>query len=366
MTIVQIVRSPAGGIRKHVMDVIQHFVARGDRVILVADLSSGDETFKKQVNEDWFKDVKVIHLSIHRSPHPSDLKNLWKLFKILKPMKPEIIHGHGAKGGMYARILGGAKKSVYSPHGGSLHANYGALKNYLYQLVEKLLLPFTGRVVVESQYTNKQFKKLISEGFQRVSINYNGIAFPHERPQKKPLKYRVAALGLLRELKGFDLLIRAAEELSVEYPDLKVKISGEGEERESLQQLITKLHLEEVVELTGEVESPLQTYEWADVVVVPSRFESFGLVALEAMAQGVPVIVSYTGGLMELVEHGETGRIFTRDSSSDLAEVLRTTFQHWELTQKYAEKAFEVAKSKYTMEHMLLGLEKTYSLLTKR
>ena len=344
------------------MDVIRHLRSQNHTVILITDATTGDDSFKKTSQEDWFKDVKVINRPITRNPHYTDFKNLWELYKYLKPINPDIVHGHGAKGGMYARILG-RRRSVYSPHGGSLHANYGSFKNYLYQLVEKLLLPLTGRVVVESRYTFQQFRKLISEGFQRVSINYNGIDFPEKQPAKPELTYKVAALGLLRELKGFDLLIRASAELKIDYPQLKVKISGEGEERPKLEKLIEDLKVTDIVELTGEVESPKDTYEWADIVVVPSRFESFGLVALEAMSQGVPVLVAYTGGLIELVEHGETGRIFTRNSPRDLAEMLKTAFENWSMTKEMTTNAFSATKHKYSKKQMLEGLDKTYKAL---
>lgn len=344
------------------MDVIRHLVSKDHTVILITDTTSGDDSFKKQCQEEWFKDVKVINRPIARNPHHSDVKNLWELHKYLKPINPDVVHGHGAKGGIYARILG-RRKSVYSPHGGSLHANYGSLKNYLYQLTEKILLPLTGRILVESRYTYKQFRKLISEGFQRVSINYNGIDFPENQPEKPKLSYKVAALGLLRELKGFDLLIRAAAEVRLDFPELKVKISGEGEERPHLEKLIEDLKVKDIVELTGEVESPNETYQWADLVVVPSRYESFGLVALEAMSQGVPVLVAYTGGLIELVEHGETGRIFTRNSPRDLAEMMRSAFEKWSFTREMAANAYKTTKKQYGKQQMLEGLDKTYAAL---
>lgn len=345
--------------------MIKHLVDQKHQVILVTDVSGGDESFRELSQKDWFKNVKLISLSIHRSPHFSDFKNIWRLFKELGPLRPHIVHGHGAKGGIYARFLGG-RRSVYSPHGGSLHGNYGKFKNYIYQLIERLLLPLTGIVLVESRYTSLQFRKLISESFPRLEINYNGIAFPEKAPEKPKLRFQVAALGFLRELKGFDLFIRAAAELKSEYPQLRIKITGAGNEYENLHQLILDLDVEDIVQLTGRWDSPQEVYSWADLVVVPSRYESFGLVALEAMAQGVPVVVAYAGGLVELVTHGENGRIFTRGSSSDLAEALRASFEKWDLTQIMAEKAFSVAKSKYSLDHMLSGIDKVYRTLGDR
>lgn len=365
MTIVQIVRAPAGGIRKHVVDLCQYFVSQGHRVVLVTDLSGADHSFKKTVQEDWFKEIKLINLAIPRSPHPRDLINLLQLAQILFRIKPDVVHGHGAKGGIYARLLGG-RRSVYSPHGGSLHGNYGAFQNFVYQSIEKLLLPLTGWVLLESQYTFNKFRSLVSQTFQRVSVNYNGIVFPAAKPIKSDLQYRVAALGLLRELKGFDLLVRAAAELKAEYPKLKIKISGEGEERKALTDLIKGLHVSEIVELAGEVEDPKATYNWTDLVVVPSRFESFGLVALEAMSEGVPVIAAQTGGLVELIRPGETGRLFTVGDSQDLVRALREAFQNWGLMKTMAANAFEIAKSQYTHQHMLLGVQKTYQHLLEK
>ena len=364
MKIVQILRSPSGGIRKHVMDILKHFQTQGHQLVLITDLTSSDKSFKDLSTEPWFEEVKVVSLPIHRLPHHSDFKNIWQLFRLFREIQPDIVHGHGAKGGLYARVLG-RRRSIYSPHGGSLHANYGALANYLYTLMEKILLPMTGRVLVESQYTFRQFQKLVSYGFSRIAVNYNGIDFPANLKKPSEFQFRVAALGLLRELKGFDLLIRAAAELKSEYPKLKVKICGDGPEKPKLAELIEQMQVQDHVELVGESETPDQVYEWANLVVVPSRYESFGLVALEAMAQGIPVVVAYTGGLIELVTHGETGRIFTRDSSADLAEVLRQAFDSWDLSCDMAERGYLDVKSKYRMEQMISGVEKTYNELAR-
>ncbi len=360
-TIVQIVRTPAGGIRKHVLDICMDRVRRGDRVILVTDLREADELFKAHGELDWFKQMKLILLDIPRNPHPKDILNLVQLKWTLRGFNIDLFHGHGAKGGIYGRLLGGRRKSIYSPHGGSLHGNYGPLKNRIYFLVEKLLLPVTGKVLVESQYTYQQFRSKVSTAFERVAINFNGLNFPDTMPLLTQPRHRIVALGLLRQLKGFDLLVRAAGSLKNDFPDLRVEIYGDGEERASLAALIGKLKLERHVFLMGETESPNTVYGASDLVVVPSRFESFGLVALEAIASGKPVVAASTGGLIELIRPGETGRLFASENVDELVRSVRAAFENWPLTEEMARTAFKYAREKHSLSGMLDGLEKAYN-----
>ena len=120
------------------------------------------------------------------------------------------------------------------------------------------------------------------------------------------------SVGRLESLKGIDLLLRASAYINSPKP-LKVLIAGGDSEtsyrNQYLASLVEKLNLNEIVDFIGQVDHQdlPQYYNAADVCVVPSLYESFGLVALESMACGTPVIASRVGGLPTIIKHGSTG-----------------------------------------------------------
>ncbi len=144
----------------------------------------------------------------------------------------------------------------------------------------------------------------------------------------------VLYVGRLEWRKGIETLIHAVRALIDEHPDLKLYIVGGGRtkasislESEELRQnmdLIKKLHLEENIEFIGprqQIEL-YQYYSAADIAVVPSYYEPFGITPLEAMACGTPVVASLTGGLQFTVHHGVTGYLAEPQNASDLAEKI--------------------------------------------
>ncbi len=134
---------------------------------------------------------------------------------------------------------------------------------------------------------------------------------PHARtlPLDRPIV--IGAAGRLVARKGFDVLIRAAGLLRAQGVALEVRIAGTGEQQADLQRLIAQLQLEDTVQLLGFVADMGGFYQGLDVSVCPSIWESYGLVAIEAFAYGLPVVGADTDGLPEVVTDGVNGLCIT-------------------------------------------------------
>jgi glycosyltransferase involved in cell wall biosynthesis len=135
-------------------------------------------------------------------------------------------------------------------------------------------------------------------------------------------------IGRINSWKGQDLLVEATAALS---PTLRgkidIKFAGAtfeaGQEAEELARLVDKAGIQGQVQFEGFVKDPFDFYQWADIVVVPSKKpEPFGLVAVEAMAHGRPVIAANHGGLMEIVVHERTGLLFEPGNAQALSAML--------------------------------------------
>ncbi|PIP92440.1 MAG: hypothetical protein COW00_00935 [Bdellovibrio sp. CG12_big_fil_rev_8_21_14_0_65_39_13] len=357
--IVQILRAPAGGIRKHVYDILEHLSHQNDVTqIFITNIHDTDSPVPVYSN------LKVFDLPIVDQPGFSDFKNLFRIFNILKNENVTVIHGHGAKGGIYCRLISSllSAKSIYTPHGGSLHRVYGALKNRLYSLIEFLLIPFTDLFIFESHYSYETFCSNVCKINDSFLINYNGVDIPpfqatHHYQKGQPLK--LASFGLLRHLKGHDIIIEACAMLKMNGIPFEYSIYGSGEQLDFLSSLITEEQLQNHIFFKNYSESVEREMLKFDFIVHPSRFESFGYVPVEAMSVKVPVITSFEGGLKEVVD--ETCGFIAKDNkASTYFEILKNLYNNSASLEPMIESAYLKVKTKFSKSVMTKKLEKIY------
>lgn len=187
-----------------------------------------------------------------------------------------------------------------------------------------------------------------------VEMIYNGVDVrefsPRERVHRKASVLRVGAAGRLIAGKGFEVLIEAAQRLYGVVP-VEVLIAGEGPERASLEALSMRCP-GVPVRFLGVVSDMADFWSRCDIAVVPSTFliESFGMVAVEAMACGVPVIASANGGLREIVVDGVTGFSIQPGSSEQLAQHISTYFADERLRRSHATAARQRAEDVFSLD----------------
>ncbi len=364
--IVQILRSPAGGIRKHVLDILDNLSNPNLKQIFITNtLESDIDLSYLSLNPH----IEIFHVNIKEKPGISDLINLIIIFKILFFKKVDVIHGHGAKGGMYARILAFflRVKCLYTPHGGSLHRVHGELKNKLYDFIEKCLLPLTDVFLFESFYTAETYTQNIGDPASSKAlkvINYNGVDIPSfkaEHSYHNGEKLKLASFGLLRHLKGHDIVIDACAALKNLNIPFSYFIYGHGDFESSLKSQIKQLKLEEfitIVDYSGDVCREMTKY---DFILHPSRFESFGYVPVEAMSVGVPVITSHHGGLKEVVNEN-CGYIAYNNTPKEYATILENFYlgKTKDLEIKI-KNALSNVENKFTKKRMLSTILFHYS-----
>jgi len=142
-------------------------------------------------------------------------------------------------------------------------------------------------------------------------VIYPGVAVRQRNPPalgpRAATETIIGAAGRLVRLKGLDALLHAVATLRGEFPGLRVEIAGSGPERARLEQLRDQLQLQSCVEFLGWINDLASVLPRWDIFVMPSLEEGFGISALDAMAEGLPVVATRVGGVPELVENGKTG-----------------------------------------------------------
>jgi glycosyltransferase involved in cell wall biosynthesis len=148
--------------------------------------------------------------------------------------------------------------------------------------------------------------------------------------------------------KGHAVLLRAVHRLAAEFPALEVVLAGSGPTEREVRHETRQLGMVERVRFMGDVSrrALFDIEREADVVVVPSLYEGFGLAAAEAMALGAPVVASDIGGLRELIDDGVTGRLAQVGSSDELASAISSV-----LLDKAAATEMAVAARRYVVGH---------------
>lgn len=194
----------------------------------------------------------------------------------------------------------------------------------------------------------------------RARVVHNGICladFEGVTPEVRPRPY-VLGLGRLVRQKGMDLLLRAF--VGIE-PGHDLVIAGEGPERTTLQELVVELGLSDRVHFLGGVDHDraLRLFAGADVFVLPSRHEPQGIVVLEAMASGTPVLAARVGGVPEVVTDGQTGLLFRGSDPADLHQGLQRLLQSSELRLQLAREGKQRAQA-FSWSHIADQYEQCY------
>src|SRR4051812_31672501 len=140
LRILHAVRAPVGGIFRHILDLANGQADRGHLVGIVADSLTGGERAEAALHEIAPRLKLGVHrLAIHREPSPTDIMVWARFLSLIRELKPDVLHGHGAKAGVFIRLKRRSKETirVYTPHGGSLHYPLNTLKGTLYSRMER-------------------------------------------------------------------------------------------------------------------------------------------------------------------------------------------------------------------------------------
>src|SRR6202521_585018 len=146
LRILHAVRAPLGGIIRHILDLANGQVNRGHHVGIIADSLTGGERADAALREIAPRPKLGVHrFAIHREPFPTDILAWAHFMRLIRRLKPDVLHGHGAKAGAFIRLKPRSKDTirVYTPHGGSLHYSLNTLKGNLYSRLERALMNST-------------------------------------------------------------------------------------------------------------------------------------------------------------------------------------------------------------------------------
>jgi glycosyltransferase involved in cell wall biosynthesis len=269
-----------------------------------------------------------------RSIGPGDLMSTLSVARQLSKMQPDIVHGHGAKGGFYGRLGAALERrkgrrvaAFYAPHGGSLHYEKSSLSGRIYFSAERALETLTDGLIHVSAYEAETYRQKIGVPRCPAHVVLNGLR-PEEFAPIAPTPDAADFLfiGELRELKGVDVFIEAVAKLQREGHAARAAIVGPASPQDARRYRDMANARVHGVRIAFHPPMPArQAFSLARIVVVPSRAESLPYLVLEAAAAGMPLIATNVGGIPEIFA-GEAERLVRPGSVEALAAAMATAF----------------------------------------
>ena len=358
LRVLHAVRAPVGGIFRHILDLANGQADRGHHVGIIADNLTGGERAEAALKEIAPRLKLGVHrLAIHREPFPTDILVWAHFMRLIRRLKPEVLHGHGAKAGAFIRLKPRSKETirVYTPHGGSLHYPLNTLKGALYSRLERALMNSTDLFLFESSFARDTYQRTIGIPRGLVRCVFNGVTADEFDPVVKAAGATdIVYVGEFRHIKGADLLIDAVARLHADGRPVTLTLAGDGEEMEALKAQVQRLGLAEAVRFIGHVKARYG-FSKGSVLVVPSRGDSMPYVVIEAAAAGIPMVAANVGGIPEIFD-SHTDALFAPNIMGAVADAIETALEDPEAATARAKSLRERIFLHFSQNAMVEGV----------
>ncbi len=319
--------------------------------------------------------------SMRRAVNPwHDLRCYYALRKLIREVKPDIVHTHSSKAGIVARAAAWAERVpvvVHTVHGLPFHARQSALAHRIYVNLERYAAKRCHHLVAITPAMVEAFEAKGIAGRERFAVIPSGVDLDRfvvsddarSKARKKlgipPDAPVIALLGRLDTLKGHDDLLDILPTLAERFADIQLLFVGDGWRRAHIEQRIAKPQAAGRVRLLGIVPHT-QIRDWlpaADVKVLPSYQEGQSRTLIEALLCGCGIVAYDVGGISSICIDGETGKLVPVGDKKALADAIVWMIEHPDERRAMTERGRQLVREKFSAEHMTMELEKLYQRL---
>lgn len=360
-------RAPVGGLFRHVADLTRMLAAAGHEIGIVVDSLANDaQTENKLAALEAHASLGIHRFAMPRILGAGDVTTPLAVRSLAKKLQIDVLHGHGAKGGFYARLARIGRPgtiAIYTPHGGVLHFSATSLSGRMFHRLERALMSQTAAIIFESAFAKGTYSALIGKPTCPSTVIHNGL----DKDEFVPVPADSDAadfvfVGELRDLKGIHVLVDALS--GVRRPDgqgATLVMAGDGPDRAALVAQIARHQLESRVVLAG-ARPARAMFARGRCAVVPSLAESLPYVVLEAAAAQLPVIATNVGGIPEIFGPNKTALIAAGDATA-LQGAMQHVLDEPQAAAIGMQTLLRHIAEAFSLEHMAAEIEALYQNL---
>ena len=351
-----------GGLQRLVVDISKNLDKTKYQVSVCALREAGD--LEDELRKE---DIKVIKLS--PANNGVDYLSFWKLFKIFKEERPDIIHTHNTQpfveGGI-AAILAKIPVHVHTDHG----RQFPDKRRYMF--AEWVFSHFANQMVAVSENLKEDISKYEGIRPDKIKVILNGIdgnKYNNKIDKNKKRrelgidnKYNIILgfVGRLSPEKGLIYLIRAMDALVKEFSNLLLLIAGEGALLEELKMETIALGIEQNIRFLGPRSDINEILGILDIFVLPSLREGLPLVLLEAAAASLPIVATDVGGNKQVVKHGTNGLLVKHGDATSLYYAIKELIMNEGMRNEFGCNSYDLFINNFTIEKMMKKYENIY------
>jgi GalNAc-alpha-(1->4)-GalNAc-alpha-(1->3)-diNAcBac-PP-undecaprenol alpha-1,4-N-acetyl-D-galactosaminyltransferase len=336
-SIVMVVADLHSGGTQRVVTSLANYWAENDRKVVVVTMSSPKtDFFPLSSNVQRIVIGGQANSSSTIGGLMSNIRRVYGLRKVLKELDANAAIGLICQTNIILTLsaLGLKTKIIISERNDPKRQSLGRL----WDLLRRYVYPMADLVTANSHEVVLALKEIIHES--RLAYLPNPVTTCSTEKASDPGNNKVIAVGRLHQQKAHDILIGAFSIVCRKHPDWQLEILGEGSQRQSLEDQITRLGLLQHVKLLGRVKNVDMYLAKASIFVLPSRFEGTPNALLEALSSGVPAIVSNTSvGALEYIEHKVNGLVVPVDDPEALAQAICQMIEDKTLRKEFAAKS---------------------------
>jgi len=367
-----------GGLAQHVFDLTGALADGGDDVHLIT-VGSKDAPEFENVNGVKVYRVFPYHVSSHDFINWVTQLNVAMLERAVSLINStgnfHIVHAHDWLVAYASRAV---KHACRIPLAATIHAteygrNYGLHNDMQRHIsdVEWWLIYESWKVICCSKYMMGELQHVFQVPDDKIVIIPNGVNTGRFELKVKSFRRRdyaspeekiVFFVGRLVREKGVQVLLDAIPHVLKYHPNTKFIVAGRGPYENTLKNQALAIGIADRVYFTGYINDDLRNslYSWASVAVIPSLYEPFGIVALEAMAARTPLVIADTGGLSEIVRHGVDGLKSYPGNSRSLADMIIWLLNDREQAEEMKLQAYEKVKREYNWQEIARQTREVY------
>lgn len=362
------VESCGAGVGRHVVDLAQGLIGLGHSVDLVYSAERADARFIAGLERLGRAGCRVHEIGFVRSPGLKDVAHVRVLRQLIRRQGPfDVIHAHSSKAGALTRLAVGKGRTarIYSPHAFfTMHPGMGRRGMFLYGTIERMLSRRCEVIIANSDQEKAHAASLRILGDQ-VHTVHNGLelAPTSERSEARALLGVaddvpvVGFVGRLSPQKAPEVAVAAFRKLLESMPEARLVMIGDGESLPELRR--STADLGDAVDWRGDFDAPTVIAGF-DVLLLPSRYESFGYVLLEALVNGVPVVSTPVGIAEQVVSDPSMGMIVPIDDAEAMGEGLRSVLERKRQGEAFVTSLAMVEP--YSRDAMVKNIERIYRL----
>ncbi|EHI99327.1 glycosyl transferase group 1 [Clostridium sp. DL-VIII] len=361
----------AGGVERYMIMLLENMNKSEYRNIVVC--SYDFNIYKLKDISEVIEQVKM-HRKINLF---KDIIAIYKVRRLIKKYKPDILYMHSSKAGMIGRLanLGLKTKVVYNPHGWAFNMRVSKIKQKAIALAEKILSNFCNRIIAISDAERESALSMDICSENKIEVIFSGIDIEKFKEITKGFTltremlgiskeaYVIGMVGRITKQKAPDTFIKAAVEIRKIITNAYFIIVGDGEEKKQLLKLINKNDMEENVLITGWVDNPLEYVRLFDIAMMLSRWEGFGLALTEYMISKKPVIATNVDSIPNLINHDINGYLVKVDDIKQIVDGVIKIHSNFEYKESLISNSFNRVIEKFNIKRVVKSHEKLFAAL---